>query len=143
MNRMLVERATHPQALQDLVDGMGDDWVVHGNEVAGATIAEGLTAHNAIIRRDCSFLERDVAFGSVEERIRTRLGDEGVTVTFEPQAASPFDAELLIPQLTIPHHMSRGLSPEDPVEATPVDEGFEFSVADARFQYDRLGLRRV
>ena len=143
MNRMLVERATHPQALQDLVAGMGDDWVVHGNEVAGATIAEGLTAHNAIIRRDCSFLERDVAFGSVEERIRTRLGDEGVTVTFEPQAASPFDAELLIPQLTIPHHMSRGLNPEDPVAATPVDEGFEFSVADARFQYDRLGLRRV
>ena len=143
MNRMLVERATHPHVLQALVDRMGERWVEHGKSVQGVTIAEGLTAHNAIIRRDCSFLEQDVAFGSVEERIRTRLGDEGVTVTFEPHAASPFDAELSIPQLTIPHHMSRGLNPEEPVSTTPTGEGFEFSVADARFQYDRLGLRRV
>ena len=107
MNRMLVERATHPAKLQDLVNAMGEDWVAHANDVAGATIAEGLTARNAIIRRDCSLLDREVAFGSVEERIRTRLGDEGVTVTFEPPPASPFDDGLPIPQVSIPYHLSR------------------------------------
>ena len=142
MNRMLVERATHPERLQALVNAMGDDWVIHANEVAGAAIAEGLTAYNAIIRRDCSFLEREVAFGSVEERIRTRLGDEGVTVTFEPPPASPFDGVLPIPQLSIPYHLSRGLTPQEPATTTPTGEGFEFSVGDANFRYDRLGLRR-
>ena len=143
MNRMLVERATHPHALQALVDSMGERWVEHGKSVQGVTIAEGLTARGAIIRRDCSFLERDVAFGSVEERIRTRLGDEGVTVMFQPPPASPFNPELEIPQLSIPYHLSRGLNPEEPVSTTPTGEGFEFAVQDARFQYDRLGLRRV
>ena len=142
MNRMLVERATHPAKLQDLVNAMGEDWVAHANDVAGETIAEGLTARNAIIRRDCSFLDREVAFGSVEERIRTRLGDEGVTVTFEPPPASPFDDGLPIPQVSIPYHLSRGLTPEDPVATTPTGDGFEFTLADAHFRYDRLGLRR-
>ena len=35
MNRMLVERATHPAKLQDLVNAMGEDWVAHANDVAG------------------------------------------------------------------------------------------------------------
>ena len=143
MNRMLVERATHPAKLQDLVDAMGEDWVAHANDVAGVTIAEGLTAGNAVIRRDCSFLDREVAFGSVEERIRTRLGDEGVTVEFEPAPASPFNSGLPIPQMSIPHHMARGLSPEKPVATTPTADGFEFLVGDANFRYDRLGLHRV
>ena len=143
MNRMLVERATHPAKLQDLVDAMGEDWVAHANDVAGVTIAEGLTAGNAIIRRDCSFLDCEVAFGSVEERIRTRLGDEGVTVEFEPPPVSPFDRGLPIPQMSIPHHMARGLTPEKPVSTTPTADGFEFLVGDANFRYDRLGLQRV
>ena len=143
MNRMLVERATHPQALQTLVDSMGDDWVVHANQVTGARFAEDLTAHNAVIRRDRSFLDREVAFGSAEERIRTRLGDEGVKVMFEPQPASPFNPDLPIPQLSIPYHMSRGLNPEDPVSTTPADGGFEFAIEGAHFRYDRWGLRRA
>ena len=115
----------------------------HGKSVQGMTIAEGLTARSAIIRRDCSFLERDVAFGSVEERIRTRLGDEGVRVAFQPPPVSPFDAGLPIPHLSIPYHLSRELNPEEPVSTTSTGEGFLFAVQDARFQYDRLGLRRV
>ena len=74
---MLVERATHPDALQTLVDELGDDWIVHGHDITGVRLAEGLTARDAVIRRDVSFLDREVVFGSNEERIRTRLGDEG------------------------------------------------------------------
>ena len=143
MNRRLVERATHPHVLKALVEGMGPDWSVHANEMDGVTIAEGLTARNAVVRRDCSFLAREVAFSSIEEVIRTRLGDEGVTVTFQPPASSPFDGGSSIPQLAIPHHMSRGLTPPESVTATPTGDGFEFTVEKVRFRYDRLGLQRM
>ena len=90
-----------------------------------------------------SFLDREVAFGSNEERIRTRLGDEGVVVTFEQLPVSPFDPRLEIGRISIPHHMSRGLDPPDAVIPTATGGGFEFSVGDARFRYDQLGLHRV
>ena len=143
MNRMLVERATHPGSLQALVDELGDDWIVHGHDVAGARLAEGLTARDTVIRRDVSFLDREVVFGSNEERIRTRLGDEGVVVTFGKLPVSPFDPGLEIGQVSIPHHMSRGLDPQDAVTTTATGGGFEFSIGDARFRYDNLGLNRV
>ena len=142
MNRMLVERATHPDILAELVEELGDNWKVHGLDVTGARIAEGLTARNAVIRRDLSFLERDVVFGSDEERIRTRLGDEGIKVIFQPQPTSPFDPALPIPQITIPDHLCRGLRLKDPISTTPADEGFEFTIEGATFHYDRWGLRR-
>ena len=143
MNRMLVERATHPEALQALVDELGDAWTIHGHDITGARLAEGLTARDAVIRRDATFLEGDVVFGNVEERIRTRLGDEGVVVTFEPLPVSPFDPGLEIGQISIPHHMSRGLDPQDAVTPTATGGGFEFSIGEARFRYDKLGLHRV
>ena len=50
----------------------------------------------------------------------------------------------LIPcNISIPHHMSRGLDPQDAVAPTATGVGFEFSVGDARFRYDKLGLHRV
>ena len=78
MNRLLVERATHPDELEDIVREKGDAWRIHANSVAGGAIAEGLTARSAVIRRDKSFFgdNRDVCFRPVEERIRTRLGDD-------------------------------------------------------------------
>ena len=146
MNRMLVERATHPQTLQVLVDAMGDDWMVHGNQADGAKIADDLTAQEAVVKRNLSFLDQGIAFGSKEERIRTRLGDEGVKVLFDPKpsgASSPFDAETLISQLSIPYHMSRGLHPEEAVAVVATDDGFEFDIESAHFRYDRWGLRRL
>ena len=143
MNRLLVERSTHPEALEALADELGDDWIVHGHDVTGERLAEGLTARDAVIQRDATFLERGVVFGNAEEKIRTRLGDEGVTVTFEVPATSPFDEGMEIPQLSIPHHMGRGLDPQNPVQTTLTEGGFEFAVGEARFRYDRLGLLRV
>ena len=139
MNRELVERATHPEALETL---MGPEWTIHANEVEGARIADNITARSAIIRRDKSFLDQEVAFADIEERIRTRLGDEGIEVKFAPEPQSPFDQAILIPNLKIPGHMSRGLTPEESITPEMADAGFEFSVGERRFVYDRLGLRQ-
>ena len=81
-------------------------------------------------------------FGSDEERIRTRLGDEGIEVQFGPPRASPFDAGRSIETLTIAAHLLRGAVPDGPVTPTGDADGFTFAAGDRTFRYDHLGLRR-
>ncbi len=149
MNRELVEQTTHPDALKAITDELGDAWREHANRMTGEGLAENLTARSALVRYGKSFFgedNREVVFGSDEERIRTRLGDEGVEVELDPPAPSPFGAEA-IAQLTIPHHLAPHLSGEAtddrPVVPDPEDGGFTFRVGESRFRYDRLGLRRL
>ena len=144
MNRELVERATHPHALAGIVERMGEDWLVHANNVEGGEIADGLTAANAIVKRGLSFFtdNRDVLFSSDEERIRTRLGDEGVDVGLDPPQPSPFtDAGApSIDRLSVPVRWLGGERVESAVAAEPTDGGgFAFAVGKHRFHYDRLG----
>ncbi len=148
MNRELVERATHPDALEAITQEMGDDWRVHDTQMTGAALAENLTARSVLVRYDKSFFgedNRDVLFGSEEERIRTRLGDEGVEVELDPPAPSPFGAEPIV-QLSIPHHLAPRLAHDTTGDESVVpdleDGGFTFGLSEFRFQYDRRGLRR-
>ena len=143
MNRELVERTTHPDALGELVEEMNEVWMEHRVEVEGVTIANNLTAKHVVIDRDKTFLDQGVVFADVEEQIRTRLGDEGIEVEFEPAPSSPFDGNQTIPKLTIPGHMSRGLIAEQPAEPAPIEGGFTFHMDKRSFIYDRLGLRRL
>ena len=148
MNRRLVERATHPTALEAITAELGDDWRVHANNVEGELIADTMTASSVVMRRDKTFYgdNQDVIFGSMEERIRTRLGDEGIEVEFHPKPTSPFDASLSIEKLTIPAHLllvqiaAANAKPPEPITD---DAGFRFSINGANFRYDRLGLRRM
>ncbi len=146
MNRLLVECATHPEALEAIVAEMGNDWRCHANDLEGGKIAEGLTAANAIIRRDKSFFgedNRDVCFGNQEERIRTRLGDDRVDIPFDPQPASPFDKSLTIDKLPISVRWLDSARVLDSVSTRPVeDAGFTFSLGSRTFLYGRLGLWR-
>ena len=144
MNRMLVERATHPEALEAIVQELGDDWRVHANSVAGGMLAEGLTADSAIIRRDKSFFtdNHDVLFGTDEERIRTRLGDEGIDMELDPQPPSLFDSGERIDKLAVPVRWLSGATVDGPVTPSTADGGFTFRIGDRAFRYDRLGLRR-
>ena len=144
MNRLLVENATHPTALQAIVEEQGDAWQEHANKIMGGELADGLTAANAVVQRGKSFFldNRDVLFGSDEERIRTRLGDEGVELEFDPPPASPFDAGRRIETMTIANHLLRGATPDGPVTPAETEGGFTFATGEQRFRYDRLGLRR-
>ena len=144
MNRELVERATHPEALKAIVAELGDEWQVHANNVEGGQIADGLTAANAILRRDKSFFtdNRDVLFGSLEERIRTRLGDDRVDVVFDQPPASPFVGSPRIERLAVSTRWLGGADVREPVSPDTTDGGFAFTIGDRRFIYDRLGLRR-
>ncbi len=105
-------------------------------------------ANSIVMRRDKSFFTDNnngsgLLFPSgAEERIRTRLGDEGVEVEFTPPPPSPFDNSRNIGSITIPEHLLRGATTEGPVTPNLSEGGFTFAVGDRAFRYDRLGLRR-
>ena len=145
MNRELVENATHPDALAAIVEELGDDWKAHVLEVEGKAIAEVQGAGGNVVRRDKSFFvdNREVLFPSnAEERIRTRLGDEGIEVQFDPPPVSPFDAARPIETMTIASHLLRGAAPDGSVAPTEAEGGFTFAIGEQRYRYDRHGLRR-
>ena len=145
MNRELVERATHPDMLESITQEMGEAWQAHAINTEGGYISDRQTARSNVVRRDKCFFEdnRDVLFGSVEERIRTRLGDDRIEIAFDPQPVSPFDSSRSIDKLAVSVAWLKGQEAPEAVETTAGDEGFDFSVGDRKFRYDRRGLRRA
>jgi len=143
MNRELVERATHPEALEAIVAELGGAWRAHANELEGGMLAEGLTARSAVVRRDAAFCRdnREVLFGSVEERIRTRLGDEGIEFDLDSPQQSPFGTDP-IERISIPRRWLAGSWETASMSVEPDAEGFTFRVGNRAFRYDRFGLRR-
>ena len=148
MNRQLVERATHPAELEAIVQEMGDDWRVHALSLEGEILSDVQNARGVVIPRDKSFFTdnnngSDLFFPlEAEERIRTRLGDEGIEVEFAPPPPSPFEPSCPIERMIILEHLLRGATAEGPVTPNPVEGGFTFGVGDRAFRYDRLGLRQ-
>ena len=149
MNRKLVENATHPDALDAIAEELGEEWRAHGLDIEGKAIAEVQGADSNAVRRDKSFLTDNnngsgLFFPSgSEERIRTRLGDEGIEIGFDLPPASPFDAQRPIESMTIAGHLLRGKAPGGPVTPTEANGGFTFAIGEQRFSYDRRGLRRL
>ncbi len=149
MNRSLVEQATHPYALDKIVQKMelkSEDWRVHANSIAGVGIAQGQIARFSIIRRDKSFFGPDnqnVVFRDVEERVRTRLGEDRIDVGFDSPPASPFDETARVDKLVVSARWLGGAEVPEAVPAVPTDGGFTFTIGDRHFTYDRLGLHRA
>ena len=142
MNRELVERATHPNQLKALVLEMGEAWVELRNEIEGRIMGDKGIARMNRLNRNASFLDRDVRFGSNEEAIRTRLGDESVEVKFDLALPSPFNGEEAIDAISIPARWLGEATPDESVAPTVEGREIKFQVGDRNFVYDRLGLRR-
>ena len=145
MNRLLVEQATHPEALESLTNKLGEDWQTHAVQIKGGEIGDGLTAKGVTIKRGKSFLldNREVSFVSSDEKIRTRLGDDRIDIAFDPPPVSPFDGSRRIDRLAVSVHWLPSEETPDSVTPTATDGGLEFRVGDRKFRYDRLGLHRV
>ena len=143
MNRELVERATHPEALADIVAELGEDWRTHANQLEGGMLAEGLSARSAIVRRDAAFCRdnRDVLFGSLEKRIRTRLGDEAIEFDLDPPQRSPFGAGP-IERISVPRRWLGDSWENAPVSVDSDPDWFALRVANHVFRCDRFGLSR-
>lgn len=141
MNRRLVESAMHPQQIEALHDELGPSWMIYRNDVVGSEIGDRLAASGVLIDRttlfeNCSFPE------GVEEKIRTRLGDDNVRVLFaKPFPVGPFGEP--ITEIIMPGRWFIQPSVEDNLAEHSKTGGVVlFSFSGAEFRYDRLGLAR-
>jgi CRISPR-associated endonuclease/helicase Cas3 len=139
MNRQLVESATHPERIEHLHHELGPEWRHYWNDVIGAEIANRGMARNVVLPFDTPFA--DVQFPTDDEKIRTRLGEEGAVVTFTELVEGPFGES--IGSLTLPAHWSHGLQTCEPVSPTACEGVLALTIGDWDFIYDRRGIMRA
>jgi CRISPR-associated endonuclease/helicase Cas3 len=148
-NRDLVERTTHPEALENLATKLGGLWVEHLRRRQGRELA-----HRGIA--DLNVVERQRPFGEYayeddkDRRIATRLGEGDRRAMFASPPLGPFGA--VVRELTLPAWFTQDAPGEELADPdllprdVRVDTGdygpcLRFTFATLPFTYDRLGLR--
>ncbi len=137
-NRLLVERATHPQRLSAIVEASGEAWEAHQQHVVGQTFADRQHSAYVGIRRHKPF--GDEPFADDLGKVKTRLGEDTYRVELPEPMMGPFGKTVAV--LTLSTWQIRGEVPED-MKAEKVewmDGGLLFSFAGKRFRYNRSGL---
>ena len=142
-NRVLVEQATHLDALQAIEKELGSDWQKHGQAIEGEISAMRSIGNLHILPYDDAF--SDVTFPDGDQKIATRLGAADRLVTFDPPQPGPFKQD--VKQLALRfHQLPAGVSPDaEPTDiaALPDHAGFEFTLGVTRYCYSRFGLERL
>lgn len=144
-NRMLVEYATHIEALQAIEKELGAEWVKVGLAIEGDTGSRRVTGHLHTLPYDLSFDHPQVLFPDSDQKIATRLGAADRLVTFDPPQPGPFQQN--VKQLALRHHqIPAGVSPDAlpaNISVLPGCAGFEFTLGNTRYCYNRFGLERL
>lgn len=132
MNRALVEAATHPEALGRIAEAHG--WQDYRQRVTGKRLAEKRGA-------DLVLLDRDAPLESFpdDERIRTRLGEEGAVLSLPEGSIGAFGAP--IHRMALPAHWSHDLMGDEVVTLDP-GPPIQMSVVNQIFTYGPQGLQR-
>ena len=144
MNRMLVERGTHPNELLRLAGDLGGDWLGHVQRSQGVDAAEVGQAKEHVLDRTIGFGEREAAFPNAEERIATRLGEAGPRIVLANAVRGPFGAE--VRTFSLPAHLLGGkvaaLSREqiENARAHHVAGMLTLVVGELNFSYGPIGL---
>ncbi|MFV0281576.1 MAG: hypothetical protein ACK5JM_12555 [Rhodoblastus sp.] len=147
MNRFLVERATHPQAREELLERLepADAWRDATYGVEGRIRAFVQQAQRARLRYDAGFDDlNDAAVFPKDENFSSRLGARDLLVVFDPPVAGPFGGQ--ITQIAIPDYWTRGIDLTEDFRPTVISQenGMTiFRIQIRNFVYDRLGLRAV
>jgi len=134
MNRELVEAATHPDALARVAAARG--WQVYQQRLTGAARAQlGLAAH-VVLKRTEAF---PAAYPD-DEKIKTRIGEEGAVIGIASEPVGPFGQP--VSRIALPAHWSKGLTGKEVAEAETVGGGLILRIGDKTLHYSRLGLLR-
>jgi CRISPR-associated endonuclease/helicase Cas3 len=146
-NRALVERTTHPEALDEVVRSLGEVWQKHQIKVSGKRLAATGIADLNVVDRAAHFGDYSFKRTDLQDRIASRLGESDRRAVFPEPPVGPFGGK--VRELTLPGWLTR-TAPADP-DLAPTDvqvgEGpsgatVRFAFGPLRFAYDRLGLRR-
>jgi len=137
MNRLLVESATHPDQLEQL--NKQPAWSSYWNTCYGAELAELSAASRVTLSVDIPFSDERALFPTDEERIRTRLGAEGVKIDLPEEIVGPFGEP--ISSFTLPPQWQT--DPDAPVEANRLDDRLTISNGQHHFQYGPRGLEKL
>jgi CRISPR-associated endonuclease/helicase Cas3 len=138
MNRALVERATHPEARAAVIAQMGPAWEDYERNLAGKAAAARYVGQLGVLRRDHPFPER---FRSDDEKVITRLGEQGPVLTIAPGTIGPFGKP--ISRITMPAHWVHGPVADTPIVPEPCGGGFTFLLDEQIYRYSREGLDRM
>ena len=143
MNRMLVERATHPEVLRRLAESLGGRWLSHEAHVFGLGAAEAGVARNHTLSREEQF-DQDLAFPDLDERVRTRLGEDGPRIVLAVPVTGPFGTD--VRTFNLPAHLFRGKLPgKEEIEAARAEPapagGLLLQVGGHGLTYDRTGIQ--
>ena len=140
MNRFLVEMATHQECRDQLLEEKGEDWKRYDRQHGGAEAAEAQMARLSWLNREEPYQEQ--TFPNNDENILTRLGEEGVILSFENAPTGPFGKP--VTKLSLPARWSKGVTAEDikNLAVTQEREGFDIALGAWTFSYRRSGLAR-
>jgi len=90
------------------------------------------------LRRDKPFPER---FIGDDQKIMTRLGEEGPILTLPPGTLGAFGQP--VTRLALPARWAHGFIPDTPMVVASVEGGFSFTLDEQNFGYSREGLDRL
>ena len=142
MNRILVERATHPELLHELAQVLGGRWVSHEMKTFGLPAAEEGVARGHAFTRKEEFNEQFI-FSDIDEDVRTRLGDDGPRIQLAEPGPGPFGTP--VQTFNLPAHMFRnGMPTKDDVQNARAEfreGGLTLYIGNTSVEYDRTGLR--
>jgi CRISPR-associated endonuclease/helicase Cas3 len=136
-NRTLVERATHPGRLQDVVTDGDDAWREHEKWVLGSELADRQAAGYVELDRSAPF--GDELFPDDLDAVKTRLGRDDYQIELPTAPTGPFGAAIGTVSIS---EWQLGEPPESDTadDVTPTEGGFTLEVGGRRFRYDRFGL---
>ncbi len=133
MNRALVEAATHPEALERVAERHG--WQDYQQKLSGMGLAQIGHAGNVILDWVAELPTRYPD----DEKIRTRLGEEGAVFDLSEAVIGPFGST--VQRFTLPSHWSRGVDGKEECVKVPGAD-FVLEIKGKRFSYTRMGLRK-
>ena len=140
MNRMLVEATTHPDRVRAVIAEKGEDWARYERDVGGAEAAARMIARQCELDRSRRF--ESMRFPGSDERIMTRLGEEGVVIPLESSPQGPFGQP--VTRITLPAHWSKGIGVDDTASVEIDEPGVLILTVGVKgkFLYSRSGLSR-
>jgi len=143
MNRLLVEHATHPQALEMLtreLEAVDPRWRDARQRIVGTGMSEVQLAQQAALPWSKRMAE---TIFPQDESLATRLGAQDLAITLPDGLIGPFGTP--IRSLSIPNFWLGGIDLGNEIKPcidTIAQGRLTFRIQSEVFLYDRLGLRR-